>query len=192
MKTKRFKHIVFCALVLLLIGWAVFRFAAVASENARYVFNAARVAADTGAPIEVIEMSRKSGVLYEPLSVQNNRAYVSGARAANLRAGQRVGNGKIVSVSSDLDLDTGMYVVRTSGVADGLQYAEYSANGYFVPLYAIADNSVLVVSDGVATPRAIKIARQDAENAYIASGLDDGDIVILSTVNAGDKVQIKQ
>lgn len=192
MNTKRFKHIVFCALVLLLIGWAVFRFAAVASENARYVFNAARVAADTGAPIEVIEMSRKSGVLYEPLSVQNNRAYVSGARAANLRAGQRVGNGKIVSVSSDLDLDTGMYVVRTSGVADGLQYAEYSANGYFVPLYAIADNSVLVVSDGVATPRAIKIARQDAENAYIASGLDDGDIVILSTVNAGDKVQIKQ
>lgn len=192
MKTKRFKHIVFCALVLLLIGWVVFRFAAVASENARYVFNAARVAADTGAPIEVIEMSRKSGVLYEPLSVQNNRAYVSGARAANLRAGQRVGNGKIVSVSSGLDLDTGMYVVRTSGVADGLQYAEYSANGYFVPLYAIADNSVLVVSDGVATPRAIKIARQDAENAYIASGLDDGDIVILSTVNAGDKVQIKQ
>ena len=192
MKTKRFKHIVFCALVLLLIGWAVFRFAAVVSENARYVFNAARVAADTGAPIEVIEMSRKSGVLYEPLSVQNNRAYVSGARAANLRAGQRVGNGKIVSVSSGLDLDTGMYVVRTSGVADGLQYAEYSANGYFVPLYAIADNSVLVVSDGVATPRAIKIARQDAENAYIASGLDDGDIVILSTVNAGDKVQIKQ
>lgn len=192
MKTKRFKHIVFCALVLLLIGWAVFRFAAVASENARYVFNAARVAADTGAPIEVIEMSRKSGVLYEPLSVQNNRAYVSGARAANLRAGQRVGNGKIVSVSSGLDLDTGMYVVRTSGVADGLQYAEYSANGYFVPLYAIADNSVLVVSDGVATPRAIKIARQDAENAYIASGLNDGDIVILSTVNAGDKVQIKQ
>lgn len=192
MNTKRFKHIVFCALVLLLIGWVVFRFAAVASENARYVFNAARVAADTGAPIEVIEMSRKSGVLYEPLSVQNNRAYVSGARAANLRAGQRVGNGKIVSVSSGLDLDTGMYVVRTSGVADGLQYAEYSANGYFVPLYAIADNSVLVVSDGVATPRAIKIARQDAENAYIASGLDDGDIVILSTVNAGDKVQIKQ
>ncbi|MBQ4130108.1 MAG: hypothetical protein IJD69_01910 [Alphaproteobacteria bacterium] len=192
MKTKRFKHIMFCALVLLLIGWAVFRFAAVASENARYVFNAARVAADTGAPIEVIEMSRKSGVLYEPLSVQNNRAYVSGARAANLRAGQRVGNGKIVSVSSGLDLDTGMYVVRTSGVADGLQYAEYSANGYFVPLYAIADNSVLVVSDGVATPRTIKIARQDAENAYIASGLDDGDIVILSTVNAGDKVQIKQ
>ncbi len=192
MKTKRFKHIVFCALVLLLIGWAVFRFAAVASENARYVFNASRVAADAGAPIEVVEMSRKSGVLYEPLSVRNNRAYVSASRAANLRTGQRVGNGKIVSVSSGLDLDTGMYVVRTSGVADGLQFAEYSANGYFVPLYAIADNSVFVVSDGVATPRAIKIARQDAENAYIASGLNDGDIVILSTVNAGDKVQIKQ
>ncbi len=192
MKTKRFKHIMFCALVVLLIGWAAFRFAAVASENARYVFNASRVAADAGAPIEVIEMSRKSGVLYEPLAVKNNRAYVSGARAANLRAGQRVGNGKIVSVSSGLDLDTGMYVVRTSGVSDGLQFAEYSVDGYFVPLYAINDNSVLVVSDGVATLRAVKIARQDAENAYIASGLNDGDIVILSSVNAGDKVQIKK
>ena len=191
-KTKRFKHIMFCALVVLLIGWAVFRFAAVASENARYVFNASRVAADIGAPIEVVEMSRKSGVLYEPLAVRNNRAYVSASRAANLRAGQRVGDGRIVSVSNGVDLDTGMYVVRTSGVSDGLQYAEYSANGFFVPLYAIADNTVLVASDGVAVQRAVKIARQDSENAHIVSGLQDGDIVILSTVNAGDKVQIKQ
>ena len=189
-RTNRFRHILYIAFALTMFGWVIFRFAAVASENARYVFNAARVAADQGAPIMVTEMQRSMGTLYEPLAVQNNRAYVSAERAAKLRAGQRVGDGKIVSVSSRIDLDTGMYVVRTSGVADGLQMAEYTVTGYFVPLYAITNNSVLVMQDGVAVARDVRIARQDSENAYITSGLSDGDIVILSSVNAGDKVQI--
>lgn len=192
MATKKFKKIAYISLVAILVGWVIFRFAAVASENARFVFNASRVAADTGAPVLAIEMANTSGTLYEPLSVQNNRAYVSGARAKKLRAGQKVGDGKIVSVSSNIDYDTGMYVVRTSGVADGLQMAEFTADGYFVPLYAITDGMVYVAENGVATTRAVEIARQDSENAYIKSGLHDGDVVILSSVRAGDKVQIKK
>ena len=192
MATKKFKKIAYISLVAILVGWVIFRFAAVASENARFVFNASRVAADTGAPVLAIEMANTSGTLYEPLSVQNNRAYVSGARAKKLRAGQKVGDGKIVSVSSNIDYDTGMYVVRTSGVADGLQMAEFVADGYFVPLYAITDGMVYVAENGVATARAVEIARQDSENAYIKSGLKNGDVVILSSVRAGDKVQIKK
>ena len=189
---KKFKKIAFVALVAILAGWVIFRFAAVASENARFVFNASRVAADTGLPVMAIEMSNETGTLYEPLSVKNNRAYVSGARAKNLRAGQKIGNGKIVSVSSNIDYDTGMYVVRTSGVADGLQMAEFNATGYFVPLYAITDGTVFVAENGVATARNVEIARQDSETAYIKSGLRNGDVVILSSVRAGDKVQIKK
>lgn len=192
MATKKFKKIMYIATVAVLVGWVIFRFAAVASENARYVFNAARVSADVGAPIESVVMQRASGTLYEPLAVKNNRAYVSGARASKLRAGQRVGDGKIVSVSSNIDYDTGMYVVRTTGVADGLQFAEFTTTGHFVPLYAITDGSVFVAQDGVAVARSVKIARQDSENAYIASGLQDGDIVILSTVHAGDKVKVQK
>lgn len=192
MKTQKFKHFLYVALAVLLIGWVAFRFASVAAENSRYVFNASRVAADRGIPIEVIEMKRTDGVLYEPLAVQNNRAYVTGARASKLRAGQKLGNGKIVSVSSGLDYDTGMYVIRTSGVGDGLHFAEFSANGYFVPLYAVSNNSVMVVDNGVASARSVQIVRQDSENAYITTGLNDGDMVILTTVNAGDKVQIKE
>ncbi|MFQ6702817.1 MAG: hypothetical protein ACLRFO_01265 [Alphaproteobacteria bacterium] len=189
---KKFKKITYIALVAILAGWVIFRFAAVASENARSVFNASRVAADTGLPVMAIEMSNKGGTLYEPLAVKNNRAYVSGARAKNLRAGQKVGNGKIVSVSSNIDYDTGMYVVRTSGVADGLQMAEFNATGHFVPLYAITDGTVYVAENGIATARNVEIARQDSENAYIKSGLRNGDVVILSSVRAGDKVQIKK
>lgn len=192
MATKKFKKVMYIATVAVLVGWVIFRFAAVASENARYVFNAARVSADVGAPIESVVMQRASGTLYEPLAVKNNRAYVSGARASKLRAGQRVGDGKIVSVSSNIDYDTGMYVVRTTGVADGLQFAEFTTTGHFVPLYAITDGLVFVAQDGVAVARSVKIARQDSENAYIASGLQDGDIVILSTVHAGDKVKVQK
>ena len=192
MATKKFKKCAYIALIAILVGWVIFRFAAVASENARYVFNASRVAADTGAPVMAITMSRDSGTLYEPLAVKNNRAYVTATRAKQLRTGQRVGNGKIVSVSSNIDYDTGMYTVRTSGVSDGLQFAEFTATGYFIPLHAITDGAVFVIQDGVAVLRNIDIARQDSENAYVASGLSDGDVVILSSVRAGDKVKIQQ
>lgn len=192
MATKKFKKIMYIALVAVLVGWVVFRFAAVASENARYVFNASRVSADVGAPIEYITMQNAPGTLYEPLAVKNNRAYVTASRASMLRAGQRVGTGKITSVSSNIDYDTGMYVVRTTGVADGLQFAEFTTNGHFVPLYAITDGAVMVAVDGIAVLRDVKIARQDSENAYITSGLNDGDIVILSAVNAGTKVNVEK
>ena len=192
MATEKFKKIAYITLVAVLAGWVIFRFAAVASENARFVFNTARVAADAGAPVMAMDMSNKSGTLYEPLSIKNTRAYVSAERAKKLRAGARVGDGKIVSVSSNIDYDTGMYVVRTSGVSDGLQMAEFTARGFFVPLYAITDGTVFVAQDGIAVSRDVNIVRQDSENAYITSGLRDGDIVILSSVRAGDKVQIKK
>ncbi len=190
--TKMFKKIMYISLIAILVGWVIFRFAAVASENARYVFNTSRLAADSGVPVMAVEISTTSGVLYEPLAVKNNRAYVTGDRVAKLKAGQKIGNGKIISVSSSLDYDTGMFVVRTSGVSDGLQFAEYQATGHFVPLYAISNNTVMIEKNGIAQARSVKIARQDSENAMIASGISDGDVVILSAVDAGTKVQIKK
>ena len=191
-KTKKFKHTCYIVLVAILIGWVIFRFAAVASENARYVFNATRDAAEHGAPIEHITVSAQDGVLYEPLAVKNNRAYVTGERASKLSAGQRVGDGKITYVSKKIDLNTGMYLVRTSGVSDGLHFAEFTTDGIFVPLYAISDNSVFVADNGIATKRNIKIARQDSENAYVESGLNSGDVVILSKVQSGVKVKLNK
>lgn len=191
-RSKKFKHAFFIALVAIMVGWVIFRFAAVASENARFVFNASRVAADVGLPIESMDVINATGTIYEPVAIKNNRAYVSGERAANLHAGQKIGNGKITYVSSGIDLNTGMYLVRTSGVSDGLQFAEFTTNGIFIPLYAISNNTVLVVEDGIAVERNVHVVRQDSENAYIDSGLKSGDIVILSKVNAGDKVKLSK
>ena len=187
-KSQRTKRIIYITCAVILVGWVVFRFVMIASENKMDVFNAARDAAQNGVPVHTIEMSRMDGTLREPITVQNNRAYVSASRVDKLRAGQTVGNGEIVSVSRNIDLNTGMHIVRTRNVPDGLQYAEYRANGYFVPLYAIHDNSVMIVENGVATSREITIVRQDSQTALV-NGLNDGDTVILSKINAGDKVK---
>lgn len=191
-RSKKFKHAFFIALVAIMAGWVIFRFAAVASENARFVFNASRSAADVGLPIESVTVQVASGTLYEPLSVKNNRAYVSAERAEKLHVGQKIENGKITHVSNSIDLNTGMYLVRTTGVSDGLHFAEFTKDGIFIPLYAVSNNSVLVVDNGTAVVREIKIMRQDSENAYVASGLNSGDVVILSKVNAGDKVKLSK
>lgn len=190
LKTTKMKRFFTILLIAVLVGWVIFRFAAVASENSRHVFNAARVAIDQGTPIEAITVSRTDGVLREPIAVKNNRALVSGARVEKLRAGQKIGNGKIVSVSRNIDYDTGMHVVRTSGVSDGLQFAEISGNGYYVPVSAIENGVVMVVDGDVADARNVTVAAQDASVAYITGGLNDGDRVILSHVNPGTKVRV--
>lgn len=192
LRSKKIKHTFFIALVAIMVGWVIFRFIAFASENARFVYNASRVAAENGLPVEYVTVNIESGTLYEPLSVKDNRAYVSGERASKMRAGQKIGNGKITFVSNNIDLNTGMYLVRTSGVSDGLHFAEFTTNGIFVPLYAISDNSVFVADNGIATKRNIKIARQDSENAYVESGLNSGDVVILSNVQSGVKVKLNK
>lgn len=184
---KKFAYI-FCAVAL--VGWVAFRFAAIGSENSRYVFNATRVAVEQGAPADVLEIHKDTGILKEPLSVKNNRALVSSARAYKFRAGQNIGDGIIVSVSNNIDLDSGMHIVKTRGVTDGLSYAESEKTGYFIPAHAINNGVVMVSENGVAKKRDIQIAAQDSNQALISMGLTDGDIVILSKIGEGDKIKI--
>lgn len=192
MKQPRARKIMSICLGVALVLWVVFRFTMIGIENARSVYNAARVAETDGVPVVVQQIERTSGVLREPIAVKSNRAYVASGRAHKFGAGQHVAGGVIVSVSPNIDLDSGMHVVRTRGVADGLQYAEFRATGHFVPVYAV-NNGVVMVADGnIARARDVVVARQDAENALISSGLNDGDVVILTRVSDGEKIQVKE
>lgn len=192
LKQPRARKIMSIGLVVALVLWVVFRFTMIGIENARSVYNASRVAQTDGVPVVVQQIERTSGVLREPIAVKSNRAYVASGRAHKFGAGQHVAGGVIVSVSPDIDLDSGMHVVRTRGVADGLQYAEFRATGHFVPVYAV-NNGVVMVADGdIARARDVVVARQDAENALISSGLNDGDVVILTHVSDGEKIQVKE
>lgn len=192
LKQPRARKIMSIGLIAVLVLWVVFRFTMIGIENARSVYNAARVAQTDGVPVVVQQIERTSGVLREPIAVKSNRAYVASGRAHKFGAGQHVAGGVIVSVSPDIDLDSGMHVVRTRGVADGLQYAEFRATGHFVPVYAV-NNGVVMVADGnIARARDVVVARQDADNALISSGLNDGDVVILTRVSDGEKIQVKE
>lgn len=186
----RAKKRIYAALVVILIGWVVYRFVAIGVQNRINVYNPARVNNTDGMLVTVQEMHPTTNVIREPLTIKNNRAYISGARANFIRPGQKVGNGEIVSVSSGLDYDTGMHSVRTRGVADGLQFAEFRATGFFVPLYAVHSDHVFVMRDGVAHAVPVHVARSDTDMAYITSGISDGDVVILSRVQSGDRVRV--
>ncbi|HBP26915.1 MAG TPA: hypothetical protein DD611_02950 [Alphaproteobacteria bacterium] len=192
LKQPRARKIMSIGLVVALVLWVVFRFTMIGIENARSVYNASRVAQTDGVPVVVQQIERTSGVLREPIAVKSNRAYVASGRAHKFGAGQHVAGGVIVSVSPDIDLDSGMHVVRTRGVADGLQYAEFRATGHFVPVYAVNNGVVMVVDGDIARARDVVVARQDAENALISSGLNDGDVVILTHVSDGEKIQVKE
>ena len=124
--------------------------------------------------------------------VKNNRGFVSGARLPYFKSGQKVGDCRIASVSHNIDLDTGMHVIKTSGCKDGLQYVENKKNGFYVPVSALRGSTVFVVNDGVAQSREIVIENRDSENALIKSGITDGDIVILSSVQDGEKIKIEE
>lgn len=187
----RNKKRIYMAMLALLVLWFVYRFVMVGIEKRRYVFNPARVASESGLVIETMDAKKTTGTLREPLTVKNNRALVAGARVGVLKSGQKIGDGKIVSVASGIDYDTGMHTVRTSGVSDGLNYAEYQVSGYFVPSYAIKQDTVYVMENGTAVARPVHVANSDAEQSVITSGLQDGDVIILSNVADGIKVKVK-
>ncbi len=191
-QNKRTRHIAYAILIGVMILWVMYRFYAIAMENRMVVFNPVRSAAEIGAPVDTMIVQRKSGILREPILIQNNRGYVSAARVGKFAAGQKIGDGQIASVASRIDLDTGMYIVRTRGAADGTQYAEYVSTGFFVPVYAVVNNTVMVARDGVADAVSVTVARQDADTALITSGLTDGDVVILSDITDGAPIKIQQ
>ena len=190
--TRKAKNIIYLTFITLVVAVFACRFYAISKENNFEVFNIIRNNAQNGVPVHVIEMQKTDGTLLEPLTIKNNRGYVSGARLAYFKSGQKIGDCHIVSVSRNIDLDTGMHVIKTSGCKDGLQYAENTKNGFYIPVSALHGNTVYVVQDGIAQLREIIIENRDNENALIASGINAGDKVILSNVQNGEKVKIQE
>ena len=61
-----------------------------------------------------------------------------------------------------------------------------------MPVSAVRGNTVLVAENGVAKSREIEIENRDLENVLIKSGINSGDVVILSSVKDGEKIKIEQ
>ena len=192
LKTRKSKNIIYTAIIISVVSIFGYRFYSVANENNFQVFNMARFNATNGTPVRVLKMQKTDGVLYEPITIKNNRAYVSGKRVNMFYAGQKVGDCKVISVSKNIDLDTGMHVIKTSNCADGLHYAENKKNGFYIPVSAIHGNVVYVAEQGVARAVKIDIENQDMQNALVKSGIKSSDIVILSDVQNNQKIKIAE
>lgn len=192
LNTPKNKKIIYRTLIVLVVLLVGYRFYSVAKESNFKVFNIIRNNMKNGTPVEILKMEKINGVLLEPLTIKNNRAYVSGSRISVFKPGQKIGNCKIVSVSHNIDLDTGMHVIKTSGCKNGLQYVEKEKNGFYIPVSAIHGNAVYVENNGVAQIRETVIEDRDAQNALIKSGISKGDIVILSNVTENEKIKIAQ
>lgn len=192
LKTRKSKNVIYTIVVALVVFAFSYRFYMVSAENNFDVFNIIRNNEKNGVPVYVLEMKKTDGILYEPITIKNNRGFISGARLNLFKSGQKIGNCKIVSVSRNIDLDTGMHVVKTSGCANGLQYAENKKNGFYIPVSALHGNAVYVVENDIATLREIVIENRDIENVLVKSGINDGDIVILSNIHDGEKVKIEK
>ena len=192
LKTRKSKNVIYTIIIALLVGAFAHRFYIYGVEQNTKVFNIARNNIENGLPVDVLEMHKTDGVLYEPLNIKNNRAFVDGKRVKLFKSGQKIGNCKIVSVSQNIDLDYGMYVIRTKNCENGLQNVELKANGFYVPVSAIVGNTVFVADGGIARAREIVISGRDSQNALVKSGLNDGDIVILSDVRDNQKIKIEK
>ena len=192
LNTRKSKNIIYTIIIFSVVAIFGYRFLRVYQEHSFEVFNIIRANKDNGTPVEVLHIEKKNGILYEPLTIKNNRAFVSGARINIFKPGQKSGNCKIVSVSHNIDLDTGMHIIRTQNCPNGLQYIEKEKVGFYIPISAINGNTVYVVNNDIATIREIKIADRDAQNALIQSGITDGDIVILSKVKNNEKIKFEK
>jgi len=192
LKTRKSKAVIYAIIIFLIACAFAYRFYAVSSENNFEVFNIIRNNAQNGTPVQVLDMEKTDGVLLEPLTIKNNRGYITGARLSSFKSGQKIGDCRVVSVSHNIDLDTGMHVVKTSGCKDGLQYAENIKKGFYVPVSALHGNAVFIAENGVAQYREVIIENRDSNNALIKSGINVGDVVILSNVQNGEKIKTEK
>ncbi len=188
-KMKKYGYI---AIAILLMGWFVYRFVSVAAESKRYIYNSQRVEIETGIPIDVVILENKTDVLKTPLYVLDNTGLVSGSRIDLFESGEKIGDGKIVQVNKTIDLDTGMHIVKTVGVKDGLNYAQKELTGFFVPVNSVFDDHIFVVENGLASKKQVFVISKDANFAVITGDIQDGDILILSKVSENEKVNVKK
>jgi len=190
------KTLIWIALILAIVALIGYRAYRITSEARRVVANQTREQIDTGISVDTIKVTKQTGILKIPLAVENGRALVSCARVEKFAAGQKADEGVVASVLKNIDIDTGMCRVVVTGTTNGTVFVDVRATGYFVPIPAVVmgdggTQSVMIADGDIARAKTVKIIDQDNDTAVL-TGLADGDMVIISRVNDGDKIRIKQ
>jgi len=189
---KKVKKNLYTAVLIVLVFWFVYRFIMVAIESHMTVFNPIRDSEENGIIVDTLSAKQISGVIKTPISVESNRAYVSAAHRRGLKVGQKIGDGEIVYVANQLELDTGMYVVKTKNVNDGVVFAESNCEGFFIPTYAVRNSVIMRAESGTAIAVPVTVIASDSDFSCVLGDLHDDDIVVLSNVEPGQKVNVQK
>ena len=106
-------------------------------------------------------------------------------------------NGKVREIAPAADATTRTFLVRINltdpppavqiGMTARVMIGDASATPLLVPLNAVSDRGqgpqLWLVQDGKAMPRAIQVAQFREDGATIASGLNEGEMIIISGLN---------
>ena len=185
---KKLTYFSVILVAIIMAGLTANRVIHISSENKREVFNADRVAESEGIPVETMLAKVEKSVLREPVAIKNGKIFVSKGRIHKFRPGQTLtSGGKIVSISKTIDMDTGLFAIKTSGDS-GNHFVELEHHGIFVPLSAISNSVITISEKEVATQKQIDVVAADAERAVI-KGLTEGDVIILTKVEPKSKIK---
>lgn len=167
----------------------VYRFIKVGMEKFEVILSPQREFITNGKKVEILEIKNENNYIKVPVTIKNNTAFIPQNKLELFFKNQKIENGgEIISVNKKLDLDTGMYVLKTKGVTDGLNYALIYKNGIFIPTNAIDENKVYVKENNFAVTKNITVIIRDENTAFV-EGLNEGDILITSKIQNGEKVK---
>ncbi|MDR2268980.1 MAG: hypothetical protein LBD94_02240 [Rickettsiales bacterium] len=161
------KKIIVFFLILSISVLVGYRIQKIRSEGIRAVHNVVRIHAEHGTPKEYVIAKKTTDFLEEPLFVKNGRALVSSGRIKKFAVGQKIkgADARITYVSKDIDLDTGMFVVKVSGNVVGTMRILSEYTGFFLPIDA-------------ELPDGAKVIAKDADRVVVL-GLKDGDKIVV-------------
>ena len=167
----------------------IYRFIKVGMEKFEVILSPQREFITNGKTVDVLEIKKENNFIKIPVTIKNNTAFIPQNKLELFFKNQKIENGgEIIVVNKKLDLDTGMYILKTKDVKDGLNYALIYKDGIFIPTNAIDENKVYVKENGIAVAKNITIIMRD-ENIALVDGINEGDILIVSKIQDGEKVK---
>ena len=162
---KQLKRAIIFVCIVAISAATGYRIQKIRKEGIRTVNNIARIHAEKGVPNEYVTAKKTTEFLYEPIYIQNGRALVSINRVNKFAVGESAGSAKIVSISKNIDLDTGMFVIRFSEKITGDFMVARQYTGFFLPVDA-------------EIPAHARVIAKDNER-MVVTGLVDGDKVVV-------------
>ena len=167
----------------------IYRFIKVGMEKFEVILCPQREFIKNGKQVDILEIKKEISFIKVPLTVKDNTAYIPQNKLNLFFKNQKIENGgEIVVVNKKLDLDTGMYKLKTKDVMDGLNYALIEKEGFFIPTDAIDENKVYIKENGKAVVKNITVVMRD-ENIALVDGVTDGNILITSKITDGEKIK---